>query len=363
LKVIEIIGTLKIGGAENQVVQLLNGWDPARVEKYLVCFSSMDTSFGHAIGPDVKGFQISLPKWGQIGCIMKLAGLFKKIRPHVVQSHMFHTNLYSALASRIAGVPVFITTEHGKNLWKNPLHHFIERRIISPLSTLRVAVSDDIRDIRVRTNDVPPHKVLVMPPCVSIPEKACDYRDNQFLRIGAVGRMVKAKDYPVLLHAFARAMEAGVRAELVFVGDGPEKSDLEELAKNLCISDSIIFSGYQANVEDWMREFDLVVFSSIREGIPVAMLEAMALGIPVACTRVGGIPEVIRHGIDGLLVEPGRPDALADAIFKAFHNPDLRRSLGIQGRKRVASFYSQQVICKRYEVLFKELLDRRHDND
>ena len=360
VKIVQVIGSLQIGGAENQVVQLLNGWDSARLDKYLVCFSDIDTHFGRSLSPDVSFFQVRLPRRGQIGCILKMAILFKKIQPHVVQSHMFHTNLYTALAARIANVPVFITTEHGKNLWKNSLHHFIERYIISPLSTLRVAVSDDIRNIRVTTGDVPSNKLVVIPPCVRIPDKAYEYHNHTPFRIGAVGRMVQAKDYPTLLRAFARVLIAGAKAELVFLGDGPERSNLQKIAMNLGISQTVIFSGFKSNVDDWLRSFDLVVFSSIREGIPVAMLEAMAIGVPVICTRVGGIPEVIRNGTDGILVEAQQPTTLADAILETERNFELRRKLGIQGRKRVEALYSQQVICTKYEKLFSGFFTRRN---
>lgn len=359
MKVVEVVGSLQIGGAENQVVQLLNGWDPARIEKHLVCFTDMDTHFSRALRADVKRHYVKLPRYGQIGCIVRLAGLLRRIRPHVVQAHMFHTNLYAVLAAYLARVPIVITTEHGKNLWKNTIHHLIERYIISPLSTLRVAVSEDIRRIRVHTGDVPGDKIVVIPPCVEIPECGVEYQARSPVRIGAVGRMVSAKDYPSLLRAFACVIEAGVHAELVFLGDGPDRPQLERLVWNLGLSGFVHFPGFQSNVGKWLRDLDLVVFSSVREGIPVAMLEAMATGIPVVATRVGGIPEVIRDGLNGLLVESGCPDILADAMVKIARDVDQRRAIGTRGRERVASLFSREVICGRYEELFRKLLARR----
>jgi len=129
MRIVQIISDLRIGGAENQVVQLLHGWDPARFEKHLVYFKAVDNYLSKALGPDVTRHYVRLPRRGQLGCITRLAGLFRRLRPHVVQAHMFHTNLYTVLAARVAKVPVVITTEHGKNLWKNAFHHFIERRV------------------------------------------------------------------------------------------------------------------------------------------------------------------------------------------------------------------------------------------
>jgi glycosyltransferase involved in cell wall biosynthesis len=200
------------------------------VEKHLVYFKSVENHLSRALAKDIRRHHIKLLRWGQVGCIARLTDLFRRIKPHVVQSHMFHTNLYVTIAARIAKVPVVLTTEHGKNLWKNATHHFIERYFISSLSTLRVAVSEDIKIIRIQTRDIPANKIIVIPPCVVIPDGGMEYRDSSPIRIGAVGRMVKAKDYPTLLQAFACVVDGGVQAELVFLGDGPERVRLAQQA-------------------------------------------------------------------------------------------------------------------------------------
>jgi len=179
------------------------------------------------------------------------------------------------------------------------------------------------------------------------------------VRIGAVGRMVEAKDYATLMRAFSRALEMGVKAELIFLGDGPDRPLLEAQAVAMGVSGAVHFPGLQANVAEWLASFDFVAFSSIREGVPVAMLEAMAFGLPVVATRVGGIPEVITDGRDGILVECRCPEELAGAIARVARDVNLRKAIGKQGRERVASLCSREAICRRYEQLFKELLARR----
>lgn len=356
IKVMEIIGSLQTGGAEKQVVSLLNGLDSERFQKHIVCFKNSDTPFGKMLGDDVIRHYVHLARRGQIGCVRRLAALFRKVRPHVVQSHMFHTNLYAVVAAKLAGVPVTITTEHGKNLWKNSFHHLIERHIISPFSTLRVAVSQDIRNIRIRARDVEAEKIVVVPPCVEIPAEAVRCRQKLPLRFGAIGRMVDAKDYPTLIRAYAKFMESGTKSELVFLGDGPERLRLERMAAELGVGQSVQFPGFQTDVNGWLKSMDIVVFSSIREGIPVAMLEAMAVGVPVVATRVGGIPEVIRDGVDGMLVESGNSDEIARALTRLAIDIDLRSAIAKQGRARVGALYSCKVISGRYADMFAELV-------
>ena len=363
IKIIHVIGSFQIGGAENQVVQLLNNLDNTIFEKHVGFFKNSETHLWKKLNPEIKKHYIPLRRWGQIACIARLTALFRVIRPHVVQSHMFHTNLYTAIAARIANVPVIITTEHGKNLWKNILHHLIERWIISPLSTRRIAVSQDIKTIRQKTGDIPENKITVIPPCVSIPEKKVVPNEKPPMHIGAIGRMVQAKDYPTLLQAFARVIQDGISAQLIFLGDGPERSNLEHITHELGINKSVSFPGFQSNVEKWLGSMDIVVFSSIREGIPVAMLEAMAKGIPIISTRAGGIPEVIRDGIEGLLVDIGAHIALANAIKQLAQHIQLRKTYGTRGRERVATLYSCEVISQRYEMLYQKLLQDRGFHD
>ncbi|MGI6657059.1 MAG: glycosyltransferase [Desulfobulbus sp.] len=359
MRIVEVIGILNIGGAENQVVQLVNGWDGVRIEKHVVVLQLTENHLTRAIGPDVIQHHVPLARRGQLSCIYRLSRLFRRLRPDVVQAHMFHTNLYTVLAARLAGVPVIVTTEHGKGRWGQPVYRWLERHVIAPLSTLRVAVSEDLRALRTAPGGEPAEKMVVIPPCVAIPEQGVEYESRQPCTIGVVGRMVAIKDYPTMLRAFSRVIRVGTDAELVFLGDGPQRSLLENMARELDLEHRVHFLGFQSNVQERVRSFDLVAFSSLSEGIPVAMLEAMAAGVPVVATRVGGIPEAIRDGVDGLLVPSGNAQALADAILRYVGDAALRRQIGSSGRQRVASLYSREAICSRYETIFRELLSER----
>jgi glycosyltransferase involved in cell wall biosynthesis len=180
--------------------------------------------------------------------------------------------------------------------------------------------------------------------------------------LGTVGRFVPAKDYATLLRAAKPVLESNKGAQLWLVGDGPEKEALVRLSGELGIRDRVLFTGGQPDVSKYLSKMTVFVLSSITEGIPVAMLEAMAAGVPVVATRVGGIPEVISDGVDGLLVESRHPDALANAIARVARDVRLRCDLGRRGRERVASLCSRDAICARYEELFLELLAGRTGN-
>jgi len=362
ISIAHVIGSLRYGGAENQVVQVLNGLSKWQFKKKLMIFQYVDTENSSRLDPEIRVFNLRLKRWGQPVCIFNLYRLFKNLKIDLVQAHMFHANLYVAIAARLAGVPVVLTTEHGKNLWKRPIHHFIEKRIISPLVTWRVAVSKDIRNLRVTSGDVPKDKIAFIPNCVEILDKPLEYKKGERLQIGTVGRLVYAKDYGTLIKAFNMLIKDGIKGDLIFVGDGPERPKLESMVKVLGLDGHVTFTGFQGNVNSFLNRFDIFVLSSIREGIPVAMLEAMAMRVPVVSTKVGGIPEVIEDNVDGLLTDSRNPKMIADTLKRLSKDSSLRKKIGEFGFKKVKRQFSREAICRQYEQLYIDLLKDRYSS-
>lgn len=356
ITIVHVIFSLTYGGAENQVIQLLNGLSKQHLKKILVTFQHVDSSFSRELDPEIMSFNMNLRRWGQIRCIFKLYRLFRRFNTDVVHAHLFHTSLYTAIAARLAGVPVVLTTEHGEFLWKKAIHHTIEKLVISPLVDMRVAVSKDIQNIRIKSRDVPKHKIKVIPNCVKVPKKPEKYKARKRLRIGTVGRLVPAKDYRTLIMAFNTLIKDRMNCDLIFVGDGPEQSELKSMVQDLGISEYVTFLGFQAEINSLLSEFDIFILSSIREGIPVSMLEAMAMRVPVVVTNVGGIPEVIENSVDGILVESQNPEMIANALRKLGNDSSLRRKMGEAGYKKVKSLFSREAICRQYEQLYFDLL-------
>ncbi len=164
-------------------------------------------------------------------------------------------------------------------------------------------------------------------------------------RVISVGRLAEVKGYPLLLDAVALLLAEGRDLRLTLVGDGPEREALEEQARRLGIAEKIVFAGWKP--QDELRELyqnsEVCVLSSFAEGIPVVLMEAMASGVPCVAPRITGIPELIRDGIDGLLVTPSNTEELASAIGKLMDEPPLRRQMANSCRERIADKYE---LCK-----------------
>jgi glycosyltransferase involved in cell wall biosynthesis len=178
------------------------------------------------------------------------------------------------------------------------------------------------------------------------------------VRIVCVGRLVHHKGQAVLLEAVAELARRGRPVTLTVVGDGPKRSSLEQLAQRLGIADSVTFTGSvaQDRIRDLYATGDIFCLPSFAEGLPVVLMEAMAVGLPVVTSRIMGIPELVEDGVSGLLVPPGRPDELAGALEQLIRDPDRRHRMGAAGRDRVvAEFDVSRSAAKLGEIFRREL--------
>jgi len=171
-----------------------------------------------------------------------------------------------------------------------------------------------------------------------------------------VGRMVREKAQDVLLEAFAKLVHRGVNARLTLVGDGPYMKQFRQLVAELELDDCVTFTGAlnQPQTFAQMRQADIFVLPSFAEGIPVALMEAMAMEVPCISTAITGIPELIRSGTDGVLVQPGDVDALAEAMHALILNPELRSRLGRAGRVKVAEHFNLEINVPRLHRVFAQ---------
>jgi sugar transferase (PEP-CTERM/EpsH1 system associated) len=236
------------------------------------------------------------------------------------------------------------------------------RRLLSPFVTEFVTVSRDLARWLVEDVRVPARKVSTIYNGVDTQRYASGDRADarQALGIpvdwtvaGTVGRLDPVKDQACLIRAFARAAGEAKRV-LVIAGDGPCREELAALVKELAIGDRVRLLGERNDVPLILRALDVFVLSSIGEGISNAILEAMAAGLPVIATRVGGNVELVRDALTGRLIEPRRPEALAEALSAYFDDPVLARAHGAAGRERVATDFGLDRMLTEYMSLYRK---------
>jgi glycosyltransferase involved in cell wall biosynthesis len=180
---------------------------------------------------------------------------------------------------------------------------------------------------------------------------------NGAFTVGWIGRMTGVKRTDDVLHAFRALRERGITAKLCLVGDGPDRDGMERRAHDLGLMRDALFLGYQENVAPYYAAFDAFVLPSGNEGTPVTTIEALAAGRPVVATRVGGVPDVVRDGEDGFLVNPGDVTALGDRLATLAQDESLRERMGAAGRSRVVPRYAVGRLVDDVDRLYRSLLE------
>lgn len=247
----------------------------------------------------------------------------------------------------IVRLPNINSTDYNNYLRGN-LSHRLNNYMIRRADALQV-ISPQLENY-VRSWRKPPKRIYTIPNGVNT-EKYDRSRIEQTARkpfhisedaqvIGSVGRLELIKGYDILIGAFSKIVKHGIDARLILVGDGPERESLKRLSKTLGVENRIHITGFCEDVRPFLAAFDLYVCSSRSEGVPMALLEAMAMGLPVVSTRVGGIESVIEEGRQGFLISPEEENALVDALRNLLSNRNQVKILGEEARKRVVEHFS-----------------------
>ncbi|MDO9171858.1 MAG: glycosyltransferase [bacterium] len=364
--VAHVIGSLRTGGAERQLVNYLLAADRDEFRHTAVCLQERGELAAVVEAAGIPVVRIPIRTRHAVGSLRRFAGWLRDQDVAVVHAHMHDSALWGRLAGRWAGVPVLMTTEHGKELWKGPLRVAIDHHL-SRWTARHIAVARDGMEIRIRRERFDPGKLILIPNGVPIPAEPGNDAGRRRVRaefgladdtpvLGTVGRVVEAKGYEHLLAALVALRETRPRLRWLAVGDGDRRSDLTARAAAAGLGDAVIWAGRRDDVNDLLAAMDVWVMSSVREGLPVALLEAMAACRPIVATNVGGIPDAVRDGSEGLLVPPADPAALAAAIAQLLADPTRAAGLAAAARRRAQADYGIGSVARRIEDVYRQEL-------
>lgn len=291
-------------------------------------------------------------------CVRDIARYISSHEIDLVHAHDFKANFYALAARRNLPVKT-VTTLH---LWNRSslltgVYEILDRLQIRLFDKV-IAVSPAVA-AQARRWKIPERKLQVILNGVDISRFASSSSApvRKVFTIGSVGRLVSQKGYDLLLEACARIFADYADTRLVLVGDGPLREDLERRAQDLGISERVTFAGQTQEVEKALADMDLFVSSSLDEGLPVAVLEAMAARLPVVATMVGAADEVIENEKSGLLIKPDDVEALTYSIRRLREDKALRKALAEAGYRRVEEDFSAEKMTRKTEAVYAELLN------
>jgi len=265
-----------------------------------------------------------------------------------------------SLAAAALRLPVVINTKHGRNNPEQRRAVFLNR-VASLLSTAVVAVSADAADVATRIERVPRRKIRTIHNGIDLERHPFPLRCSSDGPLSAihVARLNPIKDQLTLLEAVRIVVDREPSFRLTIVGDGPRRNELHELSQKLTLGDHVVFLGERNDVPQLMARADLFVLSSLQEGLSLTLLEAMASGLAVIATDVGGNRELVTPGQTGFLVPSRSPERLAAAILDLLARPDAVRSMGKQGRALVEREFGVEQMVRKYEQFYSSSLRKR----
>jgi glycosyltransferase involved in cell wall biosynthesis len=379
VKVLRVIARLNMGGPALHVAYLTAGLRDREYETTLVAGTLARGEDSMAFVARGLGVEVvTIPELGReisplrdLIATLRLARLIRRERPQILHTHTAKAGTVGRLAARLAGSarpPIVVHTFHGHVLRgyfgpvRSRLFRWLERWLARD-TTVLIAVSPQVRDDLVGLGE----KFAVIRLGIELEERVADMDGRANTRrylgiapdrftVGWIGRMTAIKNTEDVLSAFKTLRARGVEATLCMVGDGPDRPALERRAHELGIMRDTLFLGYQQDVAPLYAAFDALVLPSSNEGTPVSVIEALAARTPVVATRVGGVPDVVREGDDGFLVDPGDMDALAERLERLASDPELRERMGDAARGRVLSRYAVDRLVDDVDRLYRNLL-------
>lgn len=344
-RVFWLIDSLTAGGAESLTASLAEHHDASRLELHIGCLKRIDgNDFEqriHDSGTTLKIFNIRNLR--DITGYRRLLSHVRELMPDMIHSHLTTSSIYGSLLSMQTGIPLVasmhVMPEQGLGFQRKLLRQLLEILLLKRYAARIVMVSAAARDAWIANGTFGPERLHVIhngiPVIPTDTAARLQVRKNLGLDadttvIACISVMRAGKGLEYLLEAFACLQQPDTG--LLLIGDGPERQQLESLASELGIAGRVTWTGFRHDTARLLEASDLFVLPSLFDAFPTVLIEAMMLGIPVIASNTGGIPEIVQHGKNGLLTEPGSSLALQQAVTRLLEDPGLASSLAEQGR-------------------------------
>ena len=369
IHVMQVTFGMPIGGMERVIMDLCRYIDPDRY-RFSICCTSVRGPLADQM--EAEGIPVIFCR-NQSRVAKYLRGLelnriFKRADIDILHTHHMPAFIDSVIGTRLTKVPVLINTDHCKDYQTEKRHLMTMERIASCFADEIVAVSHHTRDEMIQYEKIPAEKGSVIYNGIHVkltrkesPEelrKEFGLRPDEMV-IGTVGRVVDQKGFDLLLQSAPYVLRRFPKTKFMIVGGGEREQDLRRLASELGISNQVIFTSWRRDAVDLIQIFDSFALTSRFEGMPMVLLEAMALSKPIVATAVGGVPEVVQNGYNGVLVNDREPEHTAKALLELISDRGLAQRMGSHGRMRYEKYFTAETMAALYEERYRKYLEKK----
>ncbi|MFO7323870.1 MAG: glycosyltransferase [Chloroflexota bacterium] len=375
MRVAHVIKVIRIAGAERHLLMLLSGLRQRGVDGQIILLveprNPMDDFVQAAAERGIPLGRVAIHSDIDISVSRRLRRAFAEMKPDIVHTHLLHADLYGIPAARLARVPAVVSSRHNDNSFRRRLPMRLLNRALWRGVDAGIAVSDAVRAFCIEVEGAPPAKMhTIRYGLEDRPDPARRQADRIAVRselrlspdapvIGMVGRLIEQKGIEYGLRAFAAVAPDYPDARLLISGEGPLRNKLEALAASLGVKDRVQFLGWREDVLRIFAALDIFLMPSLWEGFGLVLLEAMSQRLPIVASCVSAIPEVVQHGVTGLLVPPRDTGALAGALRVLLADPPLRQHMGLLGEDRLEEQFSAERMVDETLALYQSLPARR----
>lgn len=370
-----VFDNMEFGGGERVFAQIINRLSGKRYNIMVACLPT--GAFIEKIegsGAQIKS--IDMRNRFNPGVILRLANLMKREKIDIVHSQGARADFFARIAAKLAGVPIVVSTVpmpvEGFDV--HPIRKLIYKafnRFSECFVDRFIVVSDALEKMMIEKHRIDPQRVVKIyngiekdEYCLTDEEIAYRriiFRKKSDLRedipvVGVIGRLVWQKGFKYFIDAIPDVLKEFKKARFLLVGEGELKDELKQESQKLKLEDKIIFTGFRSDIKDILSSIDILVIPSLREGLPVILLEAMAMMKPIVATEIEGIMEILEDGVAGSLVPPGNTNALKKAIIYMLTHKDKALQMGLSARKIVEERFGVDIMVQKVEEVYEELL-------
>ncbi len=364
IKVLHCITGIDLGGAEQLLLSTVRKLDKEKFNISVCYFKGKGALRAEFESTGVRVFFLGDYSHWTIGKAIALGCLLSELSPEIVHTHLILATIVGRIIAWYSKVPVIVTTEHNISNWQKKYFLLFSIYKITTMFTDKIfAISEAVKKQLIMKGKIKSEKITVLYDGVDLsifdPKLILEqshYADSAYPIIGCISRLDQRKGIRFLIEAITILKSQYPHIKLIIVGDGKERQRLESMATEHEVTENVFFTGEQKNVIPYFQMFDIFVLPSLSEGLSVSLIEAMAMKKTIIATNVGGIPEVVANGKEGILVPPGQANEIASAIAYLLKNAKRANLMKVAARKKVERKFNLDILVKKLENFYETLV-------